>query len=82
MNAKRNWTADEIELLRSGLLSNREVARRLRTSEALIRKKLVEMRSPPAQQPIAEREQWWSMPAGHPVSWSAISDQPWPGATS
>lgn len=78
MNPKRIWTADEIALLHIGGLSNREIARRLLVSEALIRKKLIELR-PPESSVTSEREQWWPLPAGHPVSWQAISDQPWPG---
>lgn len=32
--------------------------------------------SPPT---LCRKQNWWPLPAGSPVSWQAISDQPWPG---
>lgn len=86
MPAKREWTADEIERLREltarGESSN-DAASVFGVSPGHLRKIRaahgIEVTRTPAQRPFGPtipdtREQnWWPLPAGHPVTWQAIT---------
>jgi hypothetical protein len=84
-------------ITREGVNST-DAAARFGTSAGYIRKMRVELgivpkgwrggpifESKPAQEAepkLCRVRNWWPLEPGHEITWSAISDQPWPGPTA
>lgn len=78
MAAKHEWSeADWSEFLAKRAAHGRTVniARRFGISPALVRKigKRLDAEAPPPVETRVLEQNWWPLPAGHPVTWSAIT---------
>lgn len=78
MAAKHEWSeVDWSEFLAMRAAHDRTVniARRFGISPALVRKigKRLDAETPPLVETRALEQDWWPLPAGHPVSWGAIT---------
>ncbi len=75
------WTADmdaQLTELRSGGASMESIAKIMRKARHTIRDRcyLLNIRPPPAEQPMTQVNFSDPLPAGHPVSWGAITRGP------